>query len=518
MMQSANDFKSYGVKQRMGDKYDALLKRLRDVHNIGRAAAILNWDMETQMPPQGAEARGSQLETLSRIHHQMFTAEETATLLEDAKTEVDTDAYDSVETSMIRVVEKDFEDATKLPTEFVAEFSALTARAHHTWKKAREASDFSIFQPDLERVVEMSRQRAEFMGFEGDNPYDALLYEYESSLKSADVQAIFDGYRSELVDLVAAIADANDRVDASVTQRDFPVEQQWAFSRFISAAVGYDYERGRIDEAVHPFSTSFSKNDSRITTRFNPQWLNPGVFGTLHESGHSMYEQGVADILEGTMLGRGTSLSVHESQSRTWENMVGRSRGFWEWAYPKLVEHFPETLADVNVEAFYKAVNAVSPSFIRVDADECTYSLHIMLRFEIEQKMINGDVAIKNVPDLWNTMFEDAFGIVPPNDAQGCLQDIHWSMGGIGYFSTYALGSILAVQYYNEGVNQVPSIPQDVADGNFDTLRTWLNANIHAHGRKYDTRELTKRVTGSDINSGPYMTYLKEKFGAIYGL
>jgi carboxypeptidase Taq len=502
----------------MGEKYDALLKRLKDVHNIGRAAALLNWDMETQMPPQGAAARGSQLETLSRIHHQMFTAEETAALLAAAKEEVDPDAYDSTETSMVRVVERDLEDATKLPTEFVAEFSALTAKAHHSWKKAREASDFSIFQADLERIVEMSRQRAEYMGYDGDNPYDALLYSYESSLTTADVQVIFDSYRADLVELVAAIAEVKDRVDGDIIRRDFPLEAQRAFSRFISTAVGYDYDRGRIDEAVHPFSTSFSKNDSRITTRFNPQWLNPGLFGTLHESGHSMYEQGVADVLEGTMLGRGTSLSVHESQSRTWENMVGRSRGFWTWAYPKLVEHFPEVLGGVDVEDFYKAVNAVAPTFIRVDADECTYSLHIMLRFEIEQRMMKGTVAVKDVPELWNSMFTAFFGVTPPDDANGCLQDIHWSMGGIGYFSTYALGSILAVQYYNEAVKQVPSIPTDIENGKFDSLRVWQNENIHAHGRKYDTRELTKRITGSDIDSRPYMTYLQQKFGAIYGL
>ena len=502
----------------MGEKYDALVKRLQDVHNLGRAAAILNWDMETQMPPEGAAARGSQLETLSRIHHQMFTADETAALLANAKSEVDTNDYDSVEASMIRVVEKDFEDATKLPTEFVAEFSALTAKAHHTWKHAREESDFSIFQADLERIVEMSRQRAEYLGYESDNPYDALLYEYESSLKTADVQAIFDGYRSELVELVAAISEVKDRVDDSPTRRDFDIDQQWAFSRFVSTAIGYDYDRGRIDEAVHPFSTSFSKHDSRITTRFNPQWFNTGVFGTMHESGHSMYEQGVADVLEGTMLGRGTSLSVHESQSRTWENLVGRSRGFWGWAYPKLQEYFTGVLDDVDVDTFYKAVNKVSPSFIRVDADECTYSLHIMLRFEIEQRMIKGDVAVKDVPDMWNTMFEEYLGLTPPNDSLGCLQDIHWSMGGIGYFSTYALGTILSLQYYNTAVAQVPSIPQDVTNGKFDTLREWLNTNIHAHGRKYDTRELTKRVTGSDIDSKPYMAYLTEKFSEIYGL
>jgi carboxypeptidase Taq len=501
----------------MGEKYEALVKHLRDVYNVGRSASVLQWDMETQMPPQGAEARGAQLETLSRISHQMFTSNQTGDLLNAAQDELNDVDYDTTEASMLRVVRKDYEDATKLPTEFVAKFTALTARAHHHWKQAREQADFGLFEPDLTEIVAMCQQRAEYMGYDG-SPYDALLYEYESSLTTAEVKAIFDGHRGELVELVAAIAEVQNRVSDDVVKQPFPIEQQRAFGRFISEAIGYDYNRGRIDDAVHPFSTSFSKNDSRITTRYNPNWLNPALFGTMHECGHSMYEQGISDALAGTMLGNGTSLSVHESQSRTWENLVGRSRGFWAWAYPKLVEHFPAQLDGVDVETFYKSVNAVSPSFIRVEADECTYNLHIMLRFEIEQKLINGEVAVKDVPDLWNTTFEEFFGIIPPDDAQGCLQDIHWSMGALGYFSTYALGNLLGVQYYNTAIEQVPSIPDDIANGNFSTLLAWLNENIHAHGRKYNTKELTRRITGGDINSGPYIQYLKDKFTAIYGL
>jgi len=501
----------------MGEKYEALMKRLTDVRNVGRAGALLNWDMETQMPPKGAENRASQMETISRIHHQMFTADETAKLLDDAASEVDGEDYDSVEASMLRVVQKDFDDATKLPTEFVAAFSALTAKAHHSWKKARENADFSIFEEDLKKIVEMSQQKAEYMGYDN-SPYDALLYEYESSLTTADVQSIFEGHRSQLVDLVAAITDVQDRVSDDLVRQSFPKEAQAKFGRIVSEAIGYDYDRGRIDEAVHPFSMSFSKNDSRITTRYDLNWLNPALFGTMHECGHSMYEQGISDVLDGTMLGNGTSLSVHESQSRTWENLVGRSRNFWDWAWPKLLEVFPEQFADADIEDFYKAINAVKPNFIRVEADECTYNLHIMLRFEIEQKMINGEVDVADVPDLWNATFDEFFGITPPNDALGCLQDIHWSMGGIGYFSTYALGNLLACQFYDKAVADVPSIPQDIADGNFTTLLSWSNANIHAHGRKYDTKELVKRVTGSDIDSGPYIQYLTDKFTAIYDL
>lgn len=501
----------------MGQKYDALLARLRDVNNLGQATAVLHWDMETQMPPGGAAARGAQMATLSRISHELFTSDETGQLLEDAAAEIDSAEYDSNEASMIRVVQQDYEDATKLPTDFVAEFTQLTSDAHHSWVEARAKDDFSIFESDLQRIIEMSRQKAEYLGYES-NPYDALLQEYERSLTSAQVKALFDGHKQDLIDLVAAVSDVKDGVDDAMLHQDFPTADQRAFGEMVAQAIGYDFQRGRLDVSVHPFSTSFSKNDSRITTRYDEQWLNPALFGTMHECGHSMYEQGVSDDLEGTMLGDGTSLSVHESQSRTWENLVGRSKGFWQWAFPKLVEQFPAQFDGVDAESFYKAVNKVSPSLIRVEADEATYNLHIMLRFEIEQAIIKGDIPVKQIPEAWNSMFNEFLGVTPPNNAQGCLQDIHWSMGGFGYFSTYALGNLLSVQYYNQAVQDVPSIPDDIASGNFGTLLAWSNENIHRHGRKYDTNELTKRVTGEAISSTPYIAYLKQKYSEIYGL
>ncbi|MEL7236275.1 MAG: carboxypeptidase M32, partial [Chloroflexota bacterium] len=394
--------------------------------------------------------------------------------------------------------------------------TGLVSRAHHSWVKARAASDFSIFAEDLGRIVEMSRQKAEYRGYD-ENPYDALLQEYERSMTSAQVKALFDGHKQDLIDLVAAIKDVADRVDDTVVHQPLPVENQRAFGEVVAEAIGYDFNRGRLDESVHPFSTSFSKTDARITTRYDDGWLNPALFGTMHECGHAMYEQGIADDLDGSMIGTGTSLSVHESQSRTWENLVGRSMNFWQWAYPRLVEYFPHQFQHVDVTTFYRAVNRVAPSLIRVEADECTYNLHIMLRFEIEQAIIRGDIPIAEIPQTWNDMFNEFLGITPPDDARGCLQDIHWSMGGFGYFSTYALGNLLSAQYYNKALQDVPSIPDDIAQGNFATLLAWSNENIHQHGRKYDTNELTQRVTGEDITSR-YIAYLKEKFGDLYGL
>ena len=501
----------------MGEKYTELVEHLRDVRNVNRANALLSWDQETKMPPKGIRARADAMETLSRLGHEMFVSERTAELLDAAGAEVADADYASTEASMVRIVAEDYEEATKLPSKFVGDFTRLVSEAKPTWAEARANNDFEHFRPTLERIVEMSREKAEYIGYD-DHIYDGLLYSYERSLKTADVKALFDGHRDELVELVAAIAEVADRVDDAPVKQDFDIDTQKQFSLHVAEMIGYDFERGRLDEAVHPFSLSLSKNDSRITTRYNDDWLNPALFGTMHECGHSMYEQGIADELEGTMLGRGTSLSVHESQSRTWENLVGRSRGFWTYMYPKLVETFPGQFENTDVDTFYKAINKVEPSFIRVEADECSYNLHIMLRFEIEQQIIGGDLAVKDIPDAWNSMFEASLGIVPPTDTLGCLQDIHWSMGGFGYFSTYALGNLLSLQYYNQAVQDVPSIPHDIASGNFSTLLTWSNENIHQHGRKFDTRELTKKVTGNDMRSTDYIAYLKEKFSAIYDL
>ncbi|MFZ4827125.1 MAG: carboxypeptidase M32 [Phototrophicaceae bacterium] len=501
----------------MGEKYDALLARLGDIHNLNRANAVLSWDRETQMPPDGAQARGRQMQTLSRITHEMFTSDETQRLLEEAEREIEGADYDSIPASMVRIVRRDLQEAIKVPAQHVSEFSKLTSDAHHSWIEARATNDFSRFEGDLERIVEMLRQETEYLGY-ADVPYDALLGKYERAVTTAQVKALFDGHRQELVELVAAIQSVAGRVDDAVLRQHFPQAEQDAFCRKIATAVGYNFRRGRLDVSVHPFSISFSNKDSRITTRFNDNWLSPALFGTLHECGHSMYEQGIPDEISGTMIGRGTSLGVHESQSRTWENLVGRSKGFWVWALPLLKEQFPQQIGDITLEDFYKAINKSTPSFIRVEADEVNYNLHIMLRFEIEQQLIHGQLAVKDVPQAWNSLFEESFGMLPNSNTNGCLQDIHWSMGALGYFATYALGNLLGAQYYNQAVQDAPSIPSDIENGRFETLLNWQRENLHQHGRKYNADELTRRVTGEGIQSQPYVAYLKRKYSEVYGL
>ena len=499
----------------MADKYNALLEHLGDIQNLEDAASLLSWDQETAMPAGGAEARARQLGTLAKLHHELLTSDNTAELLDSASKEVDMDDYSSDAASIIRVMREDYEDATKLPTKFVAERAQTIALAHETWVKARANSDFGIFSDTLKKVIDFALQEAEYRGFD-DHPYDALLGQYERGMTTAEVNRIFDGHRPALVELIAAIGEAQ-QVDASPITMSYDVDKQRDFALKMVEAFGFDFNRGAQAVSVHPFCTNFSKNDVRITTRFEPNFINTALFGMMHEAGHGMYEQGTSDSLEGTPLGTGTSLGVHESQSRMWENLVGRSKGFWSWAYPQLQQTFPQ-LNDVSLDGFYKAINKVEPSLIRVEADEATYNLHIILRFEIEKAILTGDLKVADLPDAWNSRFEEFFGIVPPNDAEGVLQDVHWSAGLMGYFPTYALGNLLSVQYYNKALSDHPSIPDEIANGKFDTLLTWLNKNIHEHGRKFTAAELTRRVTGEDIQSDDYMTYLQTKFGDIYGL
>jgi carboxypeptidase Taq len=496
-------------------QYEKLVAHLREVNNVGSAAAILSWDQETAMPDGGAVARAGQMATLARIQHEMATSDTTARLLEDAEKEVAGKAYDSDEASMIRIAKQDYEDATKLPNDFVAKRTREVSLAHHTWVEARVKSDFSIFRDALKRIIDLTLQESEYIGYK-EHPYDALLSKYERGISTAEVAAIFAAHRPALVELIANVARAK-QVDDSVLHRHFPIDKQREFGLDMIKAYGFDFNRGVQAISVHPFCTSFSKTDVRITTRFEDNFLNPALFGMMHEAGHGMYEQGVADALDGTNLGGGTSLGVHESQSRMWENLVGRSKGFWSWALPKLQESFPN-MKDVSLDQFYKAINKVERSFIRVEADEATYNLHIILRFEIEQALLTGEVSVDQLPEFWNGMFKDFFGIIPPDDAQGVLQDVHWSAGLYGYFPTYALGNLLSVQYYNKAISDCPTIPDDIASGRFDTLLSWLNSNIHQHGRKFTGQELTQRITGEAIQSNDYIAYLTKKFSDVYGL
>jgi carboxypeptidase Taq len=495
-------------------QYQALLARLGDLVALREASALLGYDQQTQMPHGASAGRARQLAVLARMQHEILTDDATKKLLDAAENEVD-EPYESDAASMLRVVRKDYEEATRLPASFVAEWTRETTMAHEVWVKARAEKNFSIFQPTLERIMDLARRAADYYGYQA-HPYDALLGLFERGMTTAEVERIFEAHRPRLVDLIQRIGQ-KPQVDDSPLRQPFAQDKQREFAMRVVQAFGFDTNRGVQSVSVHPFCTSFGVNDVRITTRFEDNFLNPALFGMMHEAGHAMYEQGVAQHLDGTMLAGGTTLGVHESQSRMWENVVGRSKGFWAWALPMLKETFPQ-LANVSLDDFYRAINKVQRSFIRVEADEATYNLHIILRFEIEKDLLTGALAVKDLPKAWNERFEAYFGMTPPDDAMGVLQDVHWSSGLIGYFPTYALGNLLSVQYYNAALAQHPGLPDDIANGKFDTLLGWLRDNIHTHGRKFTTAELTRRVTGGEMESDSYMTYLETKLGEIYGL
>jgi carboxypeptidase Taq len=497
-------------------KVEALKNHLAEIIHLGHAAAVLGWDQQVHMPPGGAAARAEQLATLSKLSHEKFVSDETGRLLEEAEAEVEGLDYDSDEAAIVRVTRHHFDLRTRLPTELVTDLARTTSQAHETWAKARAEADFPAFAPTLEKIYDLMRQKAEAYGYK-DHMYDALLNEYEPHMKTAEVARLFDGLRTELVPLVAAIFERVDAVDRSVMEQSYDRDRQELFSRLVVERLGYDFSRGRLDPAVHPFTTEFSINDVRITTRYLETGLD-SLSSSVHEAGHALYELGSDPAYEGTILAGGTSLGVHESQSRMWENLVGRSRGFWKFFYPHLQVLFPDILGGVEMETFYRALNAVIPSFIRVEADEVTYNLHVMLRFEMENDLLEGKLAVKDAPDAWNAKMEAYLGIVPPSDREGILQDVHWSAGLVGYFPTYSLGNFLSVQFWDKALEDVPSIPADIERGEFSTLLDWLRSNIHVHGSKYWPAELTERVTGESIQVRSFMRYLSEKYSDIYGL
>ncbi|MCB0179760.1 MAG: carboxypeptidase M32 [Anaerolineae bacterium] len=500
----------------MQAKLDTLNSKLKDIQNINHAAAVLGWDQQTYMPPGGAAARAEQLSTLSKISHEMFTAAEIGELLADlAQAEFD---YDSDEASLIRVIQRDYDKARKLPPKLVEEMSRTFSMGQQVWTKARAEKDFSQFQDILAKIVDLNIQVAEAYGYE-ESIYDALLDQYEPDMKASDVQQVFDELKAELVPLVQAIAEHQEVVDDFVLQQEFDEQTQWDFGLLPLQAIGFDMQRGRQDKSAHPFTTSFSTNDVRITTRFHREMIASALFGTLHEGGHALYEQNSDPTLEGTPLAGGTSLGVHESQSRLWENVVGRSREFWQFYYPKLQEFFPKQFGAVDREVFYRAINKSKPSLIRVEADEVTYNLHIFLRFELEQALLTNSLKVADLPEAWNAKMESYLGLTPPDDAKGVLQDIHWSGGMMGYFPTYTLGNILSLQFYSQTLKDLPDLPEQFAKGEFGALLEWFREHIHRHGRKFTANELIQRVTGDDgIKAGPYLNYIKRKYSEIYEL
>lgn len=499
----------------MDTDYQALKGRLQEVHALNKAAEILEWDQQVFMPRGGGPARMEQFGTLRRIAHEKFIAPEVGRLIE-ALGRGAAAAYDSDEAALLRWASREYEQKRRLPAALVEEFARHTSLAQDVWVEARAKDDFVLFQPALEEMVELRRRQAEALG-SCDDAYDAWLCEFEPGMTTADLDSLFADLKTGLIPLVKAVSAKSGAVDDSPLRQRFDVARQRAFGEEVARAIGFDFDRGRQDLAAHPFSTSFSPDDVRITTRFNESHATSALFGTMHEAGHGMYEQNVGESLKNTPLCAGATMGVHESQSRLWENVVGRSRGFWKRFYPRFCELFPQVDA-MGPEAFYRAVNKAGPSFIRVEADELTYSLHILLRFELERDLLAGRLKAADVPEAWNAKMSSYLGITPPDHRRGSLQDVHWAAGLFGYFPTYALGNLISLQLYEAALQARPEIPAQTESGEFSALRGWLKEHIHRHGKKYTAPELVLRATGRPIEAAPFLRYLRAKYGELYAL
>ena len=504
--------------------YDLFSRRMAQINDLCCVLNLFNWDAGTMMPDGGVELRGHQVATVASIAHEMFTDLKTLELIKAAEQEVAGEDADSYRVRAVMQAREAYEISQRVPVEVVGELNELKTVSQVVWAEARANNNFAAFAPYLQKVVDLNRKTAEAMGYE-DHPYDALLSRYEPGLKSAQLKTLFAELRAGLDPILArAKAAPAPRIDF-LTERDYPVDQQREFALEIAKKFGYDLKRGRLDETVHPFEISFTRNDVRITTRYHRNYMPAAVFGAFHESGHALYEQGADPVLTRTVLTTdlldlygvaGVSYGMHEAQSRLWENLVGRSRTFWENHYTRLQEYFPEQLGDIDLDTFYRAVNRVEPSYIRVEADEVTYNYHIMLRVEVEMGLIEGSLKVKDLPEVWKEKMLVGLGVTPPNDRLGVLQDIHWASGTIGAFPNYTLGNVMSAQFFAAAHQQVAGLDEALKKANYSPLLEWLTQNIYRHARAFMPYELLQRATGSPLNTGPYLGYLNKKYGELF--
>jgi carboxypeptidase Taq len=489
---------------------------INEVVDLQHAASLLEWDEQVYMPPGGASTHGDMVATIRKIAHEKFTSDAVGRALEDARRNGTSDDGESDNEKLVAVTAHEYDKALRVPADFVAEQAQAVSAAQHAWAAARRQSDFGAFQPHLDQVVALKRR---YVGFfpPGVHPYDVLLDDFEPSMTTAEVHELFGVLRPRQVALIRELT-ARPQVDDGFLHQSYAEAGMTEFARNVVTAIGFDWTRGRQDRSVHPFATGIGPNDVRITTRFVEREPLSLLFGLIHETGHALYEQGIAPAFARSLLGNAASLGVHESQSRLWENLVGRSRPFWDFFYPALQQQFPSQLGDVSLDHFYRGINKVNPTLIRVESDEATYNLHIMLRVEMEIGLLDGTIRVEDLPELWRTRMQEYLGVVPATDATGVLQDIHWSIGAFGYFATYTLGNVISAQLWASYLGAHPDRDDQIRRGDFAPLLDWLRTNIHQHGRKYKAQEIVQRVTGSRIDPQPYLEYLERKYRPIYGI
>jgi carboxypeptidase Taq len=496
--------------------YESLIAHTRDTAKLASIHGLLEWDERTKMPPAAGEYRAEQISYLAgEVHKRQTDARVGEWLAQLADSPLAADPHSDAGT-VIRQLRRQYKKKTKLPQALVEELSRTAVLGQQTWVEARKADSFAAFKPILEKTLKLKREEAAALGYDA-TPYDALLDDYEPHAKTSEVSVTLAGLRDELTPLVAEIVASSRQPDGELIKREFPIEAQEAFGKEAAAAIGFDFAAGRLDVTDHPFCGGAGPRDIRITTRYNERDFGDAFFSILHEAGHGLYEQGLPPEHFGLPTGEAVSLGIHESQSRMWENQVGRSRAFWELFLPKAQATFP-ALSGVSLDAFYAAINEVRPSLIRVDADEVTYNLHILIRFELERAMIEDDLQAADLPPAWNEKYQKYLGITPPNDADGCLQDVHWSAGLFGYFPTYSLGNLYAGQFFAKANEDLGELHAAFRRGEFMPLLDWLRQNIHRHGQRYTAAELAQNITGQPLSHAPWIAQIRAKYGELYGL
>ena len=495
--------------------YDELLERLRDIDLIGQIGGLVSWDQEVLMPPKAAGLRAEQLAWISKTGHQRLTNPRIGELLDELES---TDDLNDVQTANVRLARESYDKATKLPTEFVEEMAKHRSKAQISWSEARAKDDFSIFRDDLAKSIDLARRKADYLGYDALR-YDALLDIYESGLTVARVDPLFAGLRDNVAPLIKAVVESGNRPDISwVEDNSWEQPGQEALSQGVSEAIGFDFSAGRRDASTHPFCGGPNPDDVRWTTRYSESDPFGSLYGSMHETGHGTYEQGRRRDLDFQPAGEANGLGVHESQSRLWENQIGRSREFCEWALPMWQKHFPQNMDGVDSESLWQAVNLVEPSLIRVEADEATYNMHIMIRYEIEKSLIAGDLEIDDLPDAWDDMYEEFLGIRAPNRTLGVLQDIHWSMGAFGYFPTYTLGNLYSAQLLAAARKDLPDHDEQMRCGEFGPLLDWMREHVHQRGSILEPADLIEEATGNPPSPDAFVDYLKDKVERLYGV
>lgn len=504
----------------MSELYAELIERIKDVSLLRTTASILAWDQETMMPPGGVEHRSKQLAQIARLAHERFTDPRIGELLDECEADGElTQDPHSDSAANLREIRRGYDRSTKLPGELVGEMASTRSVAAHEWQEARKDSDFDRFRPWLEKNLTLARRAAECYGWgPDDEPWDALAESYEPGMRARDVEAVFTPLRDRLQALVGDLTSGPERPSTAFAETKLAITQQKAFVKRITEAMGFDYARGRIDISAHPFCSGTNTGDVRITARYRDDEFGDALGGGMHEAGHALYEQGLPTEHNGTPLGRVISLGLHESQSRMWENFVGRSLAFWTWCLPELKSFFGDAAAHLTLDDVYGGMNTVQPSLIRVEADEATYNLHIMVRFELERALIGGDLDAADVPDEWNRRYKEYLGVDVPDDARGCMQDIHWSGGSFGYFPTYTLGNLYAAQLFEKVLEDIPDLHASFERGDFRPLKSWLNENLHVHGGRYLPSEMCQRITGNPLSADPLLRHLESKLRPLYGV